>query len=762
MTRCYVGVPLGAVILIAMQVAGAGVTSAQTSESSSLVTIPHVGNAPNLGVRGPENLTEAVVVSDFRQNQPGDGSPASLPTRAYLSYDDSNLYVVFDCHDDVEKVRARLAKREDIADDDQVIVYLDTFRDRRRAYVFGVNPLGVQRDGILTEGQGIDYSFDAVWRSEAHLTDRGYMALMVIPFKSLRFSNDSTQTWGIALGRYIARESEYSYWPFITKRIDGFVNQMADLKGIERVSPGHNLQFVPYGTFTAARYLDTSVPAFIRSNDGQGGLDSKIVIRDAMSLDVTLNPDFSQVESDDPQVTVNKRFEVLFPEKRPFYLENAGFFVTPENLFFSRRIVNPQFGGRLTGKVNGWAIGTLVTDDRAEGESFSPGSPLARRRAEVAVVRVQREIGKESFLGILATDRDFASSFNRVVAADTRLKLSPTWVFTGQVIRSDDHSLDGNKQRGSAANASITRNGRGFTYEASFLQRSPEFNAPLGYLDRVDIRAVHQNASYYWHPNSGPLLSFGPALSTSMDWSYKGQRQDWSAQLHLDFFFRHQYGISVYRRESYELFHSIGFREYTNTVSAYSAQSKRLSVSGSLEAGTSPNYSPPQGLAPFLGNAVNASFGMTYRPAQRLRIEERYYFSRLNTRPELNGSVGSGVGGIRSVFKNEISRTKIYLQFTRNLSVRTIVDYNVLVPNQSLIQQTLSKHLTTDVLFTYLVNPFTAVYVGYNEGYQNLALDPTPPGSVPPYTSARLRAIDSPSMLTSRQLFVKISYRLGF
>jgi hypothetical protein len=151
---------------------------------------------------------------------------------------------------------------------------------------------------------------------------------------------------------------------------------------------------------------------------------------------------------------------------------------------------------------------------------------------------------------------------------------------------------------------------------------------------------------------------------------------------------------------------------------------------------------------------------MTYRPAQRLRIEERYYFSRLSARPALNGSVASGGGAARNVFRNDISRTKMNVQFTRNLSVRAIVDYNVLLPNQSLIQQTLRKHLTGDVLFTYLVNPFTALYVGYNEGYQNLALDPAPPGSVP-YTSVRLRVIDSPSMLTSRQVFLKISYRLG-
>src|SRR5262249_24725714 len=366
---------------------------------------------------------DAVSVTDFRQNQPGDGSPASASTTAYLSYDDANLYVVLDCRDEVSSVRAHLAKREDVEDDDQVLVYLDTFRDRRRAYVFAANPLGVQLDGILTEGQDVDYSFDTVWRSEARLTERGYMVLFAIPFKSLRFSNEAVQTWGIALGRYIAREREYSYWPYITKRIDGFAAQMADFHGIERISSGHNVQVVPYATLTGSRYLDTTVPAFFRSEVGRTGVDSKIVAHDAVTIDLTANPDFSQVESDDPQVTVNKRFEVVFPEKRPFYIENQGFFVTPETLFFSRRIVDPQFGGRLTAKAGGWAVGALVSDDRADGESPSSGS-LAGRRAGAAVVRVQREVGRESFVGVLATDRAFGSSSNRVVAVDTRLKFS--------------------------------------------------------------------------------------------------------------------------------------------------------------------------------------------------------------------------------------------------------------------------------------------------------------------------------------------------
>ncbi|PYO75564.1 MAG: hypothetical protein DMD64_00050, partial [Gemmatimonadetes bacterium] len=169
---------------------------------------------------------DSAAVTDFRQHEPGDGIPVSERTTAYLSYDDVNLYVVFVCRDDPAKVRANVARRDDISHDDHVIVYLDTFHDRKRAYRFAVNPFGVQQDGILTDGQSEDLSFDAVWSSEGRMTDSGYVVRMAIPFRSLRFPNDSVQTWGIALGRAIRRESERSYWPHITNGKRGFVSQL--------------------------------------------------------------------------------------------------------------------------------------------------------------------------------------------------------------------------------------------------------------------------------------------------------------------------------------------------------------------------------------------------------------------------------------------------------------------------------------------------------------------------------------------------------
>ena len=139
------------------------------------------------------------------------------------------------------------------------------------------------------------------------------------------------------------------------------------------------MQFIPYGAFTRARFLDDSQPAFVTDTTGRAGIDSKIVVKDAFTVDLTLNPDFSQVESDEPQVTINQRFEVFFPEKRPFFIENASYFETPINLFFSRRIADPQVGARVTGKAGDWAVAGLAIDDRAPGRAVPPDRSGARR-----------------------------------------------------------------------------------------------------------------------------------------------------------------------------------------------------------------------------------------------------------------------------------------------------------------------------------------------------------------------------------------------
>lgn len=179
-----------------------------------MLRIPRVPLSPKLADYLDGAGREAGVrVTGFRQREPGDGTSVSQETTAYLSYDDQNLYVVFVCRDERGQVRARMTKREDFDGDDHVILVLDTFHDHQRAYVFAANPYGIQYDGVFTEGQGLqdpDPSFDTLWHSEGRLTKEGFAVWMAIPFKSLRFPSASSQTWGLAVGRAIARKNEFS------------------------------------------------------------------------------------------------------------------------------------------------------------------------------------------------------------------------------------------------------------------------------------------------------------------------------------------------------------------------------------------------------------------------------------------------------------------------------------------------------------------------------------------------------------------------
>jgi hypothetical protein len=597
---------------------------------------------------------------------------------------------------------------------------------------------------------------------------------MAIPFKSLRFPAEPAQDWGVALDRVIIRTNEVAFWPYVTARVQGLAQQFATLEGLERISPGRNIQFIPYGLFARARFLDTldpNNPGFRTKNDFRGGLDAKFVVRDALTFDVALNPDFSQVESDEPQVTINQRFEVFFPEKRPFFIENAGFFQLPIPLFFSRRVVDPQFGVRLTGKVGRWALGAIGIDDRAPGANRPVFDPLRGDRAGIGVVRVQREFGTQSTIGLFVASRDFGPTSNRVFSLDSRIKLSPNWVLRGQVMRTYARQLPeqpdclNNRRRlsGQGYLADLQFLGRHFSYLARYSDRSPDFCSELGFVPRVDIRDNEYFAGYFWRPKNSRLQSFGPSVDIHVNWNRAGQVQDWVVDAKFDAEFTGQTLMEVRHVEAFELFQNIGFRKRTTMLSFSTEVFKWLALSSDYQRGTRENFFPAAGLLPFLGNFTNASLGFTFRPSPRIRFDQTYLYTRLGTR---TGSTPAGFPSGISIFNNHILRSKVNYQFNREFSVRVILDYNATLANPSLldIQTNLgsspgappvpTKRLTADLLFTYLLHPGTALYIGYTDRQDNLALDPTLPPT--------LRRIGSPTTATSRQFFVKMSYLFRF
>lgn len=727
--------------------------------------IPKVDRAPKLEdyldmTPSPEMEGQLVKVTGFTQRLPRDGEPVSQPTDAYLGYDDENFYAVFVNFDaEPNLIRARMTPRERFQGDDKIDLFLDTFKDGRRAYVFTSNPLGVQMDGRWMEsrtGGNFDSSFNALWHSEARITDQGYVVLMAIPFKSLRFPTVPVQEWGIVMIRWIPRNNESSTWPWVSTRIEGRVNQGAHLLGMENIEPGRSIQVIPYGFLRSFRALDRRDPERVvfesDSVEPDGGVDAKFVVRTNYVVDLALNPDFSQVESDEPQVTVNRRFEVFFPERRPFFLENADFFETPIRLFFSRRIADPQFGVRVTGKEGPYAIGALVADDQSPGRARLPGDPLSDSRARFGVIRVNRDLFREATVGVLYTDRQFEGSSNRVGGMDTRFKLNRNWSTTLQAVASSSRLLDGSTMEGPAYYASLRRDGRQFTQLTEYTDFSPGFRTDSGFVNRTDIRSVEHESEYRFRPEGDYLISWGPSVEYRGIWDHSGTRLDWEVETQLSWEFNRQTEFGFFVEPGREklrpgdapgVAENIDFSRREYGVSFSSQYIPEVNVSGRYSFGTAINLVPIAGEVPALADATEGELVLTLRPNAHLRNDNTYILARLS-----DPATGS------SVFNNHIARSKWNWQFNREFSVRIILQYDTLLANPAMTALETRKNFNADVLFTYLMNPWSALYVGYNSNLRNIELLPTAFGN---------RVIRSDDfMQDSRQFFVKFSYLFQF
>jgi Domain of unknown function (DUF5916)/Carbohydrate family 9 binding domain-like len=712
--------------------------SAAPQPSFGQINIPRVTSPPRLEdflQMKPDPAWEGklVKVDHFIQRVPSDGEPASQRTEAYLGYDDKNLYAIFVCFDtEPRKIRARLSRREDVFDDDTVELMLDTFHDHRRAYAFFSNAQAVQADALWTEGQEWDFSFDTVFSTEAKLTPQGFVIRMAIPFRSLRFASNDPQTWGIMLNRDVTRNNEHSFWPRYSSRIEGRLNQAGDATGLEHISPGHNFQLIPYGIFRSFRDLDLrdlDHPTFTqRDAFGQIGLDAKAVLKDKFVLDATANPDFSQIESDDPQVTVNQRFEVQFPEKRPFFLENANYFQTPIPLLFTRRIVDPQWGVRLTGKDGPWAVGMLVADDASPGTEVAPDNSLFGQHAYFAVGRVSRDIGSQSSIGVMFTDREEGPYFNRVGGIDGRIKLNANWVAAFQGVVSstlcsdtrNDSCTFGTYLAGPAAEVTLQRSGRKLNYFMDYSDRSDGFRTFTGFDPQPDIHNLYHRLQYSFRPEGKHLISWGPQLEVFHTFDHQGNYLNSGYFPALKAEFAGQTFVTVYYAKEMELLrpqdfsaltHNQKYDRHTSEIEFQTSFYRPVSFQLDYRFGTRINYDSPDNVAPFLAARNSVTTTLTVRPTKSLRVDNTYLLFRLHNLTEASGSMN-----------NHIIRSKWNYQYTKRLSFRFIGQYNAVLANPAFTYLETTKNFNADFLITYLVHPSTAVYVGYNSNLENVQL----------------------------------------
>ena len=719
----------------------------------------------------PELKPTLTEITGFIQNAPNDGEPATEKTEVWLGRTKTALYFVFICHDHrAAGIRGHLARRENVLVDDNVSVLLDPFQDRRKGVLFTVNPAGVQADAAWTEFSSPDYSYDQVWESEGQVTKDGWIALLVIPFRSIRFRAVDSD-WGIIFMRNLPRNSESDYWPRVSTSISGILSQEGTIHGIEGVSGSHNLQLNPYvlgQNEHTLQNLDPQNPFFSsRHLEGTAGGEAKLILNDSIVLDGTINPDFSDVESDQPQFTVNQRYPVYFPELRPFFLENANYFNTPLPLLYTRNIVHPEYGIRVTGKLGHTNIGLLAIDDREPGETVAPGDTLYRHHAFYAVGRVSEDLGKGSSVGLIYTDAEFGGGWNRIGGVDFTARLGKRWTALGQMVesstmgRTDATEPSPTYAAGPAGYLEFQRSGHAFNLDSISKDYATRFQSELGFIQTTNLYNNQTHSTYQWYPKHKIIQSFGLEENNLIGFDHQGNR------LYHYFTFdpflllpRNMVIAPIGGQNSDTLGPQSGtllaknqnFTENFGGIVLRGAPLTQVNLNIVVTRGGNVNYNPVAGGVPSLLNEEVVQALITVQPMRQLTTDNTYLLDRNHT--AANGA---------SVFESQTIRTKINYQFTRSLSARVVVEYDSTLVNPEETSLLRKKQIGTQALFTWLPHPGTAIYAGYNNDLQNLdralcnrgtngVCDPNNP--VPPRSANFLN--------DGRQFFIKASYLFRF
>ena len=667
-------------------------------------------------------------ISDFVERYPDDGSPTTEPTVAYLGYTHEDLYVAFVCKDDdMAGVRAHLLQRDSLSDDDFVEVMLDTFHDNRRAFIFKANALGIQADALYTEQTGSDYSFDTVWDTWGRRTANGFVVLMRIPFASLRFDNvpdGTSRTWGLILRRNVTRKNESDFWPQVKHDVAGQLTQEAVAEGFRDIERGKNWQFEPYGLAHSYKQLNTVNPVdpvFNQKNlQGYTGLDMKSVLHNSLVLDMTFNPDFSQIGINNP-APPNQRFQYYFPELRPFFIENSSYFQTPLNLYYTPNIVMPQFGQRLTGKIGNYALGILSVDDRNPGLQVPQGSPDYGSRSHFYVGRVNRDIGNQSNVGVIFADLQYLNSFNRDGGVDYRVRLGERWTVSGQAVTSETRNADNSWQSGQAETQGISYSDLHRNFWFNYSDIAAGYLTETGFFTRPDVREPRGSFAYTFRPAHGPLLSHSINVYSERIWDHTG--------LPLDYYFDPSYNLNFKRRTNLSFFLDLGqdrlrptdypalpnnveYQSHVAGASFYTSPDPALAIGLTGYAGEVINYAPTNGAGPSPVGVSSDHVNFEVKPVQPIDLLTSYEFDHF-TDPA-SGAVA---------YDNHQIVARWNYQMDKAWSLNFIGEYLAALPNSNYTSLPNNKDVFGDVLLTYLPHPGTALYMGYTTDYVNLNAD---------------------------------------
>jgi len=642
-----------------------------------------------------------------------------------VTFDKNNLYIAFRCFDpEPRKIRAHLMDRDAIdtfIQDDHISLIIDPFNDERRGFQFRVNPLGVQADANFSELEGYeDFSWDAIWQSEGKITDFGYVVEIAIPFNQLRFpQTKEKQTWGFSASRSYPRSVRHRMESHPRDRNQScLLCQINKITGFQGMSPGRNMEFDPTVTSSRTDTREDFPEGGIEAGeiDAQPGLTARWGITPNLILNAAVNPDFSQVEADVAQMDVNIRYALRYPEKRPFFLEGADFFLTPIEAVFTRTVADPLWGIKLTQKSGKNALGIFATGDRVNNliiPSNVMSFPISLDQDIFGgVFRYRRDIGQASTLGLLYTRREGEDYYNHTLGVDGFLRLSRTKTFSFQYLHSqtdypDDAALDIGQETkwfgGDAVEAEFVHGSRNWYIQAQYQNLTSGFRADFGFIPRVDIqRAQGFILRTFWGKPDGWFTQFNLGIMGSRTEDHDRNLTDQMIMLlasyngplqtRLDFYgylMKEYFDEVIYDLNRLEMNFEIKprgglwvkfFGRYGDGID-YS--NSRLATLLSLEPGIEFN----------LGRRINVNFN---HALERLWFEDG------------------------EIYEANLSQARLIFHFNLRTFFRAIVQYTDVARNPDLYSYPVesgSSHIFTQFLFSYKINARTVLFLGYSDNY---------------------------------------------
>jgi hypothetical protein len=678
---------------------------------------------------------EPPLEKEFIVYNPQFGEIFPHKTAVWISYDSKNLYFAMKCYDaEPNKIKTSVTKRDNIWADDWVGLSLDTMGDGQSTYGLYVNPNGIQGDILYTRSSGEDSTPDWVWESAGKITEEGYQVEIKLPLKSIRFKSGKEVEMRILFSRRISRLGIDGSWPARQPGIALF--EIMQILSFRNIKPVRILEVLPSITYSSSRERDDNRQWLEFEKNTDVGIGIKYGITSSLTTELTINPDFSQVETDAFQVTVNRRYPIFFTEKRPFFMESAGFFNIAGtggdfNMYtavHTRRIVEPRWGAKLTGTIGKTTLGILTSSDRYPGQAWEDGiNPDKGKSALFSIVRVKQSLGRGNYLGLIYSRRDFSERHNQVIGGDMQFHLSGPHNFLFSFLNSYTKNSAGTDVL--SGNILTTR----YSYESKSF-------AAYGILDHFSKNFQMDTAFYNRSGFTKETVYIGPNLvpsSKKLSWIKGINPFFWGFVLHdintgmndsyalfgLRFYFIKQGFFRIDYNFDNESWVNRTFHQQRFQVKGEIQLYKWLYLGGGYSYGDSIYYDP---VNPYMGKKGAANFYFTLQPNKK--FSESF---------SINYEVFDRAVTKEKVYDSLILNNETTYQFNKYFFIRGNIRYD-----------SFDKNVLTDFLASFTLIPGTVVHIGYGSLYEERNWD-----------TVNSHPFDQNKMMQTRQsFFFKASY----